>query len=160
MPVRCRGLSQLGRHGCRLLCRALSSPAVPGTAGRERAGTGQPGRAVLVGRAVPGQNGTVGCAGTVGTAPGGAGGVVWLGGAARHVSGVHAPLTLPPPLPAVALFQVVGCTMIGYMGWVLSTSVTVARFMSGELVSMEMVHFMRPEWPRFIVLIIMFPCIL
>ncbi|XP_043196550.1 uncharacterized protein LOC122367496 isoform X2 [Amphibalanus amphitrite] len=33
---------------------------------------------------------------------------------------------------AFVLF-VVGCTMIGYMGWVLSTSVTVARFMSGEL---------------------------
>ncbi|XP_043215683.1 tetraspanin-9-like [Amphibalanus amphitrite] len=34
---------------------------------------------------------------------------------------------------AFVLF-VVGCTMIGYMGWVLSTSVTVARFMSGELI--------------------------
>ncbi|XP_037089315.1 tetraspanin-1-like [Pollicipes pollicipes] len=34
---------------------------------------------------------------------------------------------------AFVLF-VVGCTVIGYMGWVLSTSVTVARFMSGELV--------------------------
>jgi len=29
---------------------------------------------------------------------------------------------------------VVGSSMIGYMGWVLSTSVTVSRFMSGELV--------------------------
>ena len=36
-------------------------------------------------------------------------------------------------------FQLIGCMIIGYMAWVLSTSVTVSRFLDGTLV--------RSIWP-------------
>lgn len=32
-------------------------------------------------------------------------------------------------------FQIVGCMILGYMAWVLATSITVSRFLSGTLVS-------------------------
>jgi hypothetical protein len=31
-------------------------------------------------------------------------------------------------------FQLIGCVIIGYMAWVLATSVTVSRFLDGSLV--------------------------
>lgn len=31
-------------------------------------------------------------------------------------------------------FQIVGCVILGYMAWVLATSITVSRFLSGTLV--------------------------
>ena len=33
------------------------------------------------------------------------------------------------------LFQLLGCVIIGYMAWVLATSVTVSQFLDGTLVS-------------------------
>ena len=32
-------------------------------------------------------------------------------------------------------FQILGCVVIGYMSWVLASSVTVSRFLDGTLVS-------------------------
>ena len=32
------------------------------------------------------------------------------------------------------VFQLIGCIIIGYMAWVLATSVTVSRFLDGSLV--------------------------
>ena len=32
-------------------------------------------------------------------------------------------------------FQLIGCVIIGYMAWVLATSVTVSKFIDGSLVS-------------------------
>ena len=34
----------------------------------------------------------------------------------------------------LCFFQLIGCMIIGYMAWVLSTSVTVSRFLDGTLV--------------------------
>ena len=34
-----------------------------------------------------------------------------------------------------SFFQLIGCMIIGYMAWVLATSVTVSRFLEGTLVS-------------------------
>jgi hypothetical protein len=33
------------------------------------------------------------------------------------------------------LFQLLGCIVIGYMAWVLATSVTVSKFVDGSMVS-------------------------
>ena len=40
-------------------------------------------------------------------------------------------------------FQLIGCVIIGYMAWVLATSVTVSKFIDGSLVSWSAVclHF-------------------
>ena len=34
-----------------------------------------------------------------------------------------------------SLFQIIGCILIGYMAWVMATSVTVHRFLNGDMVS-------------------------
>ena len=31
-------------------------------------------------------------------------------------------------------FQIIGCILIGYMAWVMATSVTVHRFLNGDMV--------------------------
>ena len=33
------------------------------------------------------------------------------------------------------IFQIIGCILIGYMAWVMATSVTVHRFLNGDMVS-------------------------
>jgi hypothetical protein len=33
------------------------------------------------------------------------------------------------------IFQLLGCIVIGYMAWVLATSVTVSKFVDGSMVS-------------------------
>ena len=37
------------------------------------------------------------------------------------------------------MFQFLGCIIIGYMAWVLATSVTVSRFIDGTMVSFGVV---------------------
>ena len=39
-------------------------------------------------------------------------------------------------------FQLIGCVIIGYMAWVLATSVTVSKFLDGSLVSNALIAIM------------------
>ena len=40
-------------------------------------------------------------------------------------------------------FQLIGCVIIGYMAWVLATSVTVSKFLDGSLVSNALIAIMQ-----------------
>ena len=46
------------------------------------------------------------------------------------------------------MFQLLGCIVIGYMAWVLATSVTVSKFIDGSMVGTN-IHLYAAGWVSF-----------